>query len=326
MLTHLHKDTAYEEINSDAILGYWERKDGIPLAVKTQVNWRASKIALKEQPRGLQRWHAKWASRHCPVGRMMKIRKEWTHNKCPLCGQQEETTVHVLRCTEATGVWRQTLEALKIWLEEQRTEPALQEAIIFNLQQWRQNSSNTNRNKNSALQQTLLQQSEMGWYSFILGRHSKGFESIQHAHYQAIQSKKTGFRWTVALIKKLMGVAWDMWQHRNSVLHDDPDNYHTKLLVGKADAAILQEFAAGTTTLLQEDRFLIRSKKTVLAGTLVDKTRWLVSISGARAAWEAAQVEIPTYNQERRAMEEWLASTPNAHERRTQDSQIYFSL
>jgi hypothetical protein len=257
---------------------------------------------------------------------MMKIRKEWSHNKCPLCGQQEETTVHVLRCTEASGVWRQTVEAFKTWLEEQRTEPALQEAIILNLQQWRQNSSNTNRNKNSALQQTLLQQSEMGWYSFILGRHSKGFESIQHAHYQTIQSKKTGLRWTVALIKKLMGVAWDMWQHRNSVLHDDPDNYHTKLLVGEADAAILQEFAAGTTTLLPEDRFLIRSKKTVLAGTIVDKTRWLASILGARAAWEAAQAEIPTYNQERRAMEEWLASAPNAHERRTQDSQIYFFL
>ena len=105
-----------------------------------------------------------------------------------------------------------------------------------------------------------------------------------------------------------MGVGWDMWQHRNSVLHDDPDNYHTKLLIGEADAAIAQEFATGSATLLREDRFLLRSKKTVMAATLAEKTRWLVSISGARAAWEAKQEEIPTYNQERRAMEEWLAS------------------
>jgi hypothetical protein len=210
---------------------------------------------------------------------MMKIRKEWTHNKCPLCGLQEETTVHVLHCAKATAIWNQTLEKLKLWTEEQNTEPSLSKAIIINLQQWRENIPNNNRKHKTALQQSLSQQNGMGWYSFILGRHTKGFEHIQQAHYQTIESKKTGLRWTVALIKKLMGVAWDMWQHRNSVLHDDPENYHTKLLVGEADLAILQEFATGTSTLLREDRFLLRSKKTVLAGAIEDKTRWLASIS-----------------------------------------------
>jgi hypothetical protein len=125
----------------------------------------------------------------------------------------------------------------------------------------------------------------------------------------------------VALIKKLMNVAWDMWQHRNSVLHDDPENYHTKLLVSEADRAIEQEFAIGTATLLREDRFLLRSKRTVMSGELADKTRWLTSISGARAAWEAKQAEVPTYDHERRAMEAWLAATPRALEGRTQGIQ-----
>jgi hypothetical protein len=125
----------------------------------------------------------------------------------------------------------------------------------------------------------------------------------------------------VALIKKLMDVAWDMWQHRNSVLHDDPENYHTKLLVREADWAIEQEFVIGTAHLLREDRFLLRSKRKVMSGTLADKTRWLASISGARAAWEAKQAEVPTYDQERRAMEAWLATTPRGLERRTQETQ-----
>jgi hypothetical protein len=187
LLTHLHKETAYEEINAEAILDYWERKDGIPTEKTHQVNWKASKLALKEQPRGLQRWHAKWATRHCAVGRMMKIRKEWSHNKCPLCGQQEETTLHVIQCTRATNIWNQTLAELRIWLDEQSTEPTLLEAIITNLQKWRQNTPDFNRNTKPALHQTLLQQNDIGWYSFILGRHAKGFERIQHLHYQSIQ-------------------------------------------------------------------------------------------------------------------------------------------
>jgi hypothetical protein len=321
LLTHLHKDSAYEEINAEAILDYWERKDGIPLEKKAQVNWKASKQALKEQPRGLQRWHAKWATRHCAVGRMMKIRKEWAHSTCPLCGNQEETTTHVLQCTEATRIWNITLGALNTWLEEQSTEPSLQAAIIYHLQSWRQSSHTTGGQNKPNLHKTLSHQNGLGWYNFILGRHAKGFEDIQHRYYQSIHSKKTGFRWTVALIKKLMNVAWDMWQHRNSVLHDDPENYHTKLLVGEADRAIEQEFAMGTANLLREDRFLLRSKRKVMAGELAEKTRWLASISGARAAWEAKQAEVPTYDQERRAMEAWLATTPRALEERTHETQ-----
>ena len=84
----------------------------------------------------------------------------------------------------------------------------------------------------------------------------------------------------------------------NSVLHNDETNHHTKLLIGEADLAIRQEFALGKKKLLRPDRFLLRSKKTVLAGTLVDKLRWLASTSGARATWEAKQVETPTYDHE----------------------------
>jgi hypothetical protein len=72
-------------------------------------------------------------------------------------------------------------------LDEQSTEPTLLEAIITNLQKWRQNTPNFNRNTKPALHQTLLQQNDIGWYSFILGRHAKGFERIQHLHYQSIQ-------------------------------------------------------------------------------------------------------------------------------------------
>jgi hypothetical protein len=250
---------------------------------------------------------------------MMKIRQEWSHNKCPLCGKQEETTIHVIQCAESTRTWNATVEALNEWLEDQSTEPALQEAIISHLQSWRHGSRNNRAQHKPTLQRTLAQQEGLGWYSFILGRHAKGFEEIQHRYYQSLESKKTGFRWTVALIKKLMNVAWDMWQYRNSVLHDDPENHHTKLLVNEANRAIEQEFSRGTTTLLREDRFLLRSKRTVMSGELADKTRWLASISGARAAWEAKQAEIPTYDHERRAMEAWLASTPRAMEGRTQE-------
>lgn len=38
--------------------------------------------------------------------------------------------------------------------------------------------------------------------------------------YTSIESYRTGKRWTLALIKKMWGIAWDLWEHRNGILHE----------------------------------------------------------------------------------------------------------
>lgn len=35
-----------------------------------------------------------------------------------------------------------------------------------------------------------------------------------------LKSRRSGKRWTVELIKKLWGIAWDLWEHCNGILHD----------------------------------------------------------------------------------------------------------
>jgi hypothetical protein len=53
---------------------------------------------MKRIPWGKQRWLVKFATGHCAVGRMEKRRQHQQHDNCPLCDQEDETTVHVLRC------------------------------------------------------------------------------------------------------------------------------------------------------------------------------------------------------------------------------------
>jgi hypothetical protein len=35
----------------------------------------------------------------------------------------------------------------------------------------------------------------------------------------ALRSRQSGKRWLIELIKKLLGVAWDLWEHRNGNMH-----------------------------------------------------------------------------------------------------------
>lgn len=49
---------------------------------------------------------------------------------------------------------------------------------------------------------------------------SKEWAIIQQRYYQLLKSRRTGIRWTIALIKMLWDVAWELWEHRNEVLHE----------------------------------------------------------------------------------------------------------
>jgi hypothetical protein len=45
--------------------------------------------------------------------------------------------------------------------------------------------------------------------------------------YWGIGSRKTGKWWLVEIIKKLWLIAWDMWEHRNGILHNT-ENVHSQ--------------------------------------------------------------------------------------------------
>ena len=83
--------------------------------------------------------------------------------------------------------------------------------------------------------------------------------------------------------------------------------------LARADAGIREEHAKGKDTLLRTDKFLLKSLRTTLRMELNEKRTWLVSISGARAAWTAKQHETPTFDAERRRMQEWVTEVDQPH-------------
>jgi hypothetical protein len=71
-----NKEEIYELRKEETSKIYWQWKDVITDQAWKDTNWQASKGALKEMPRGFRRFHTKHASRHCAVGKMMKLRKQ----------------------------------------------------------------------------------------------------------------------------------------------------------------------------------------------------------------------------------------------------------
>jgi hypothetical protein len=114
----------------------------------------------------------------------------------------------------------------------------------------------------------------------------------------------------VALITKLQNVAWDMWAHRNGILHADPDRFHRRSELEETNAAIKKEWEQGATGLLKEDRFLFRSKDNVEARSLERKWEWLTAVTLARRAAEQRARPANNYRSERTGMQAWLDGHP----------------
>ena len=128
----------------------------------------------------------------------------------------------------------------------------------------------------------------------------------QDKYYKSKKMRRSGRRWTVELIKKLQMVSWDMWDHRNGILHNNPDRHHRKDDLAVANREIEREWTRGAEGLLTQDQFLFRSKKAVEERTLEKKREWLTSVKVARQAAEAAAQATDSYEPERRRMREFL--------------------
>jgi hypothetical protein len=64
-------------------------------------------------------------------------------------------------------------------------------------------------------------------------------------HSRGKSQEVLGLRWVSALIRKLWTVAWDQWEHRNSILHErDSTKQHT-LITQDTDRCNSRQFAMG---------------------------------------------------------------------------------
>jgi hypothetical protein len=129
-------------------------------------------------------------------------------------------------------------------MRKQNTHPGICAAVISHLKAWQTSSPGPKTHSQAYynLSTVVLNQNEIGWQAFIEGCPSHGWQSSQQQYYEFLCSRITGLRWLSALIHKLWQVAWDMWEHRNGVLHDKEQG---QAALERA-AWIIEEFEEGT--------------------------------------------------------------------------------
>jgi hypothetical protein len=281
-----------EQVHATPTEQFWIRRKRFKIqrATSQYVDWSATDHAMRNSSATRRQWVVKHVSGWAAVGKWMYRRKKWKHDCCPRCGVANETTTHVLKCQDsrAKEQWKKSLESLDTWMKTQGTHPGIRAAIISHLTAWQIDSVDP-----ITLSQTFLNvteavhnQNAMGWQAFMEGSPAQGWRECQQRYYVFTRSKKTGLRWLSALVRKIWQVSWDMWEHRNGILHDKEKGQAAV----EREARIRDEFEEGCTELDRDARLLFRPGRTaVLQYKAAQQRAWIARIEMARERAEIRQ-------------------------------------
>jgi putative intracellular protease/amidase len=296
-----------EAIHGPRSLAHWTKRGKFGNVDSTAVDWEATGWGMKAAKTSRRHWVSKHTSGFCATGRMMKRRQQRVTDECPRCHQANEDADHIWRCQDprALEIWKSSIDTLESWLRRQNTAPGIITAICSGLLAWHRDAPRPPITDTFVgVQSTAAAQDELGWQSLLEGRPAVGWRETQLAYYQWIGSRRTGRRWITALVQKLWDVAWDQWEHRNHVLHDQD----TSIANDIQTQAIKDQFALGSAGLLPEVRRMFRrGQRATLKLSPQYRGAWLQRVTTARARAERRRETAQnTYQTERAGMARFL--------------------
>jgi hypothetical protein len=199
---------------------FWAKKERFSAAGIQLVNWEGLGMAMAQSSSKQRQWITKRAARECGANHVLYKRKAKMTDECPLC-KATETVLHVLQCPD--------LRAQQSWEAAQLCE---------GLSQWRRHGwviPTTNA------EDLIIQKNLIGWNGVLEGGFSAAWATAQTSFFELNDSRRTGFKWQVAVCRRIWQFPWSMWRHRNNVEHANDIQKETEVI----DAAIREEIDRG---------------------------------------------------------------------------------
>jgi hypothetical protein len=303
----------YEFVHSEEAKQYWLAKEPISEQVIRSTNWDAIGKAMTEMPRTRRVFLAKHVVGMCGVGKFMVRWKQRDSAACPQCGEFEDAP-HVWTCkAESTfPLWDTALQDLEGWMTNVDTDLDIQSAILHYLRTWKDNTSEPH-DSTAELDPLVTQQSLHGWRLFFEGWTDKGWEEAQQLYYSFLCSRRTGRRWVIALIKKMWQIAWDLWEHRNGILHEQQNAVSANAITELDRKLRISYYNCRSILLGGIDRHLFSlSLPQLLQKDVIHRQTWLHQVELAMrnirkrgwVRWHSSPIMLLGM---RRRMQQWLS-------------------
>ena len=164
-----------------------------------------------------RKWITKHASENCGIGKTLHKWNIQQDAPCPRCHEKEEDSPHVFKCDHfSNGEGKEKmLEALREQPEETETNSEIKRAMVCGVKRWLLGTQGENPNGFSDdVKNAFHEQQSVGWCNMTMGLPTKSWDTLQQKDHTKKGKRRSGKRWLMMIIKRLMEMAWDVWISR----------------------------------------------------------------------------------------------------------------
>jgi len=278
-----------EHIHGQRAIEYWiKHKKFPPESIKT-IDTKATKRAMQAATLTRQHWVSKHSADICGTNINMVKWQLRTSTQCPRCSHPTETATHVWLCPATKEHWEQAMDRLDAWLQTKHSSPELTKALLAGLRSWHDEQPPPESHTTfPGLKNAVRSQNIIGWQNLFEGYWANDWEAVQTTYFRWIGrvrkdkslQRRTGRRWLTAVIQKLWEIAWDLWDDRNSIVHDKEQGIELKQL----HANIKHQISLGKLHLTTDTQALFDQarKSSFLKRPLAYKKAWLLRVVASR--------------------------------------------
>ena len=222
----------------------------------------------------------------CGTNRFLSKIDPSVKNICPSCGQPDESTSHITRCSDPGRIasLEAAIDDLSDWMDENDTDPILQHLIEeYLLGRGVLQMADIIEAEQEYIDFATIHD-DLGWDNFVEGRISKSLVHLQTQYLSTIHTYVKSSSWASGLIRQLLILTHQQWLYRNCTVH-----YKTDGRSLPQHKEILQKVTALLHTdedmLLPEDQDLLHIDFAQLGkGPTIDQERWIASMNSALSA------------------------------------------
>jgi hypothetical protein len=198
-----------------------------------------------------------------------------------------EDNDHILRCLAPSTQeqWTTSLQSLENKLLSLQAPRDLSTAIIKMLESWRlQQPFKCNPLWDHYTVLLINLQSTIGAKLMLKGCIHLSWRDIMQEYLSSMQSKINGERFVTAIIQLLWQIAWDMWDHRNNILHDKDTNAEL-LGITALNTQIITMCQKGILPLMTPDEKVLFSSplESLLRLRPPSKRAWIASVAASHS-------------------------------------------
>jgi hypothetical protein len=276
LVTRCIDSVLYNLVHTPVAREYWIRKSRISADNFDDVLWTRLGQALDKMPLRRRIFCSKHTSGMCGVGKFQKLWKMRKTDSCPHCGLTEDAArVWQFKSPAVTEIWENSIHQLCKHLRKVDTDPDITTAIISYLKTWR-SDQHLYTLENENLYYILELQDTIGARQVFEGWIHTEWEMIQERYYATTNSQRSSKRWTIALILKLWDVAWDLWDFRNAVFHDQQNiSLQEDTLEMNIQVRDLYHDLAITGLLAKDSHLMTIPLSRLLGFPRLQKTEWI---------------------------------------------------